>query len=262
MRLGDCLHVVSLISVSAHFISVLQNNNIFPEVYQAAGFCRATDQSHGFDSFMLCFYIDTFFTVALFIFLMLFPETDKLVSDSPEILKGLPGMFFHGLVHYLEYYEDAAVETKELTQAQMCPDSNLQCHLQYLVPGAFFTLFLCYTVLQSKFGAVLCMMTLNPFYHFYVPRMYGFTFVNFGLGAMFSIGQLIRTKKDGWYDLYALIVSFPVSLMGWIEGLYCLDWVMDVGGHAIYDGCICVGSALFLACAFVATRGEKKQKLS
>jgi len=98
VRLGDVLHLFGIFIVFSQFFAMMTDTKgktkIFSEFYSQEGFCRSTEEEEGFDSFKLCFIVDTFYCIFAFLFIKSFPHTDKLKPDSQEILKALPGVFF------------------------------------------------------------------------------------------------------------------------------------------------------------------------
>ena len=54
---------------------------------------------------------------------------------------------------------------------------------------------------------------------FLVPPTFGFTYVQTSLLWVVALYELLKTKKDRYYDLWALTVGCPVGCLSWAEGL-------------------------------------------
>jgi len=162
------------------------------------------------------------------------------------------------MAHLGQYYYPTDNEKKHLPG--YFSKSGLVEHLGHLFLGVLFWYFLSQASLNgSKRGAYIATPILTALTYFVVPERFGFSFVNAVLIIMFSISSLMREHKDGWYDLYALTVSFPIALVGWIEGYFCLDFVRSIGGHVIYDGWICIGQVIFLLLALNYSETKVKE---
>jgi len=262
-RIGDILHLLSILIVCAQFGAMLTDingaTNIFSEFYSKQGFCRSTEESHGFDSFKICAIIDTAYCIFAAIFLWTFPHTDRLKENSNEIWKGIPGVFFHGMAHFNQYYTQS---NDDVSLPRIYLYLSLVQHAKRFFPLLLMWFFLIKFVLSSNKGAAIGTPFIIFVHYCFVPQRIAFAYVNAILIILFSIANLLRSEKDFWYDLYASVVSFPITLVGWMEGYFCLEFVLGFGGHALYDGWICVGNIIFLLIALALTDkpdGKKKK---
>merc|ERR1712073_72980 len=138
--------------------------------------------------------------------------------------------------------------------------SGMAQHLKKVLAILFMWIFLSRSVLGNMQRSLFSAPVLTLFHYFVIPQKFLFSYVNFTLITLFSLSSLLQEKKDIWYDLYAGIVVFPIALVGWMEGYFCLDFVLSFGGHVLYDGWICAGNMIFLAVAFAFTEPTKKKK--
>lgn len=69
--------------------------SVIDDEYKATGFCRATDESHGFDSFQLCFVVDT---LGCLVLLYLWQQRGAAGVVGPAA-----SIFFHGVFHMSQY---------------------------------------------------------------------------------------------------------------------------------------------------------------
>jgi len=262
LRIGDILHILGIIIVCAQFFVMLTDINgsthIFSEFYNKQGFCRSTEESHGFDSFQICAIIDTCYCIFAAVFLWTFPYTDRLKPDSNEIWKGIPGVFFHGMAHFGQYYVQS---NDDASLPRIYLDLTLVQHSKRFFPLLLMWFFLIKSVLSTNRSAAMGTPFIIFVHYCFIPQRLAFAYVNAVLVILFSIANLIRNEKDFWYDLYAMVVSFPITLVGWMEGYFCLDFVLGFGGHALYDGWICFGNMIFMLVAFALTdnpQGKEK----
>lgn len=262
VRIGDVLHGISIIVVCGQFTALITDinglSNIFSDFYRKEGFCRSREENDIFDSFLWCFYVDTAFCLYAALFLTAFPHTDKMKPGSSEIWKAIPGVFAHGVAH-LAQYTNYLPQHGDMSLPNYWVLSGFKTHMKTLIPTFMFWFFLTQAALNgSAKGAAISTPILTFIIHVFVPRNLGFVFVNAVLIVMFSISNLVmRDDKDGWYDLYAALVSFPIGIIGWIEGYFCLDFVRRFGGHVWYDGWICFGNVIFMLVALAYADKEK-----
>jgi hypothetical protein len=71
--------------------------SILDDEYRANGFCRATEASHGFDSYQLCFAVDMLGCLAL---VALWRQRG---SRGSATLGPAASIFFHGIFHMSQY---------------------------------------------------------------------------------------------------------------------------------------------------------------
>jgi hypothetical protein len=92
-----------------------------------------------------------------------------------------------------------------------------------------------------------------------VPPNLGFTTVQTILLVAFSCNQLLRPhdeKRDLHYVLFAWMVSFPLTLVGWMESTMCTAFV----GHSGYDAYISLSLlAFYLLCIRNANHHQQQQ---
>jgi len=82
-----------------------------------------------------------------------------------------------------------------------------------------------------------------------VPGKFAFIYVQTVTLVMASLAELARSKKDRFYDLYALLVVMPIGLVSWLEAGACDTMLVHIGGHAWYDWTIPISMGVYyLAC--------------
>ena len=66
--------------------------------------------------------------------------------------------------------------------------------------------------------------------------------------------DMLRPRKDAYYDLNALVVSLPIGLVSWAEALCCDSFLgqsaitfKSLGGHVWYDGAIPISMFVYYA---------------
>jgi len=69
---------------------------------------------------------------------------------------------------------------------------------------------------------------------------------------------MARTDKDIYYDLSTLIVSIPVGLAGWVESITCEYFLINFGGHFVYDMTINIGLFAYFAIVMAINGGKNK----
>lgn len=76
----------------------------------------------------------------------------------------------------------------------------------------------------------------NAIHFFAIPGSLAFTYVQ----TMLLITQVFAEYLSGeknmkYYNAIAVIISLPISIMAWGEGMLCDTIFMSLGGHIIYD---------------------------
>ena len=70
---------------------------------------------------------------------------------------------------------------------------------------------------------------------------------------------MARTDKDIFYDLSILITSVPIGLAGWMESITCEYFLINFGGHFVYDMIIPV--SLFVYFTIILTKFRVKSNI-
>merc|ERR1719215_259494 len=98
------------------------------------------------------------------------------------------------------------------------------------------------------------------FFQFFFPSRFGFTYVQTVLLLLFSTNQLLlpAEEKGRSYALFGIIVSFPVSLVGWVESTQCSVFVKDyLYGHLVYDAYIPCSMLFWYLWVFAVNREKQ-----
>jgi len=283
---GDAAHVVTLVSALAFAIAVVRRREIFDPAWRRDGFCVANLDVPYWTSHDLCLYFDVLAAAILAAVYVAINGWGRKAGKSPPgletandlIKKHIPGIVAHGIGHGM-----IGLDIRNRPD-RYGPDNEYGMYTSYeslmehsgegilsagtireLLPAAVFWWFLVksscgYSLDSSKVAAVVAVgMSIQMF----VPRMYAFTYVQTFLMAAFALDQTMRPRaeKDSLaYALYPVVVSVPVTLMGWAESTMCTRFVRDnLYGHLAYDANIPVSMLVwYLACYFHAIHGTTK----
>jgi hypothetical protein len=81
------------------------------------------------------------------------------------------------------------------------------------------------------------------------PLSYGFTCIQGILAAASSINSALEKDKDTFLFAMAPIVqSLPVSIIPWVESVWCSAFEIHYGGHLLYDLSLFYGTtAVYIA---------------
>ena len=91
---------------------------------------------------------------------------------------------------------------------------------------------------------------------FLVPRHYSFTYVQTVILTIASLTELKETDKDVYYDIKAVTMHLPITVMGYIEAVYCDSFFKKYGGHLIYDTTISVSAILFYTVSYFMNKDK------
>lgn len=197
VRTGDLLHTASIVAGATQLAAMIADANgktqIFSDFYNSTGFCRAHESDQGFDSFKLCFIVDTLYCIFAFLFLRAYPHTDKVKADARELWYGIPGVFFHGMAHLGQYYWYAPGEN--LVGTRFSVTEGIPQHLKKVLAILFLWAFLSRSVLGNFQRSILSAPVLTMFHYFVIPQKFLFSYVNFTLITLFSLSSLLQEKK-------------------------------------------------------------------
>ena len=212
--------------------------------YKATGFCRASAHSHGFDSYQLCFVVDTLGCVLLLALWWRGKHGSATVGPAASI-------FMHGAFH----------------MAQFLYGWPLPLHVQRLVYPAFTLAFVGGFGVGSKVGTklhlVLIAAAIELFRMAFVSNPFAFAYVNtwvYALGTGVGIAQgVTQGVKPPPPSAGSMFIMFGV-LVPFCEAILCNQGFKSLGGHAIFDTTIVAGSVLTAAFSPSMTRGDVDKK--
>ena len=83
------------------------------------------------------------------------------------------------------------------------------------------------------------------FHYYFVPLQLAFGYVQTGLIVLIATAALMGPKNE-YYNATALIVTGPIGVIGWIEGLACESFLVHIGGHFWYDMTIPIAMTAYI----------------
>jgi hypothetical protein len=208
MRAGDVANAFSLFTTISFVAAILFQPSLFAKSYLAVGFCVSFADTV-FNSHSLCFAVDLFFTVILGLLCLAYRRDSRLDRLRQNYL----GVLGHGVGHLSLYLFQSNSDELVLSNPEL---SCILCVLFIFWFGFFYSL--TSSVLVNATLSMIGTVALV----FFVPRTFGFTFVQTVLMTIFVTRDLVGTKnKDASYDSWSWCVNVPVVVVGWIEALSC-----------------------------------------
>jgi hypothetical protein len=241
----------------------------FDPQWQREGFCVAHPETPSVSSHAVCLYVDVLLAVVMA--LTYWPHRNRTALRHANLLvsTNVLATIGHGLAHGgLAYHmyqqlqqkqtgmanEDAAVQTKE-TATMMD---------WFVLPVLFWLPLMKASMSNAPMVVVAISALLANGLLTTVPPNLGFTTVQTILLVAFSCDQLLRPpdeKRDLHYVLFAWMVSFPLTLVGWMESTMCTAFVRSaLYGHLGYDAYIPLSLlAFYLLCIRNANHHQQQQ---
>lgn len=224
----------------------------FGENWASDGFCISFKGSF-IHTHLLCFYGDALFTLAL---MYLTGSTRR--AELLPIKQGAPSVFFHGVAHGLiwvneQYGFGMPGPGKVFFHASMPP---LLLTASALGVFAFWVSFLC----MQRNPIPLWFNLLQSIIHtiavgWGVPVFLLFCYVNTVLFLNISGASLVfglELEKDKFYAASACMISLPVMLSAWAEPLLCDGWLVNWGGHILFDYTIPLSQIFYVFLVFAS----------
>ncbi len=239
---GDLANFISLFITFSFVAAITLRPSIFSASYLTEGFCVSFANTP-FNSHVLCFYIDTFFTLVLGA-LVLWNSGDVRLQ---RVRENFFGIFGHGIGHlglyFVKFEGDGASSNTNFATADISPvqRSVLFAGLLFFW-GAFFL-----SLTPSKFFNAVVSIFNTIALAFYVPRVFGFTYVQTVLMTCFVTRDLLTSaRKDVSYNVWCWCVNIPVVVVGWVEALSCDAGLINLGGHIWYDAVIPISVLVYV----------------
>jgi len=247
MRVGDVANFVALVNALVFCVLAFAHGhgflNFFSAGFQRDGFCVSFKET-AFQSHVLSFYGDA-------VFAGIFWLLARYKSGSPGfsyIEKSITGILGHGCGHLYVYFKSESFADKPAFFRK--PEPAFRAFVV-----VFFFIFW-YKLLQGaliestpRWQIALHALFHSLFHVMCVPGKFAFIYVQTVTLVMASLAELARSKKDRFYDLYALLVVMPIGLVGWLEAGACDTMLVHIGGHAWYDWTIPISMVVYyLAC--------------
>jgi len=237
IRIGDYTHGLVLL-LQVGFLYSMTSKDLFSKSFIEDGFCISNKQNHYlYQSHVLAFYSDTIFSIILFCMYNNI-KVDSNIETNKKLLEPVKGsigaIFFHGLGHL-----NLAFSSKFLSKSPLWFNSSMNTYYKlfsilvlyyfwyFLVKAAYLN----GTILQWRISAIIHTILIT----FVIPFNYSFTYVQTTLMLTASLSELKLNNKNLFYDIKAIIVHLPVTIIGWIEAVFCDNFIEKYGGHLIYD---------------------------
>jgi len=215
----------------AGFIAVLDAE------YRANGFCVADHETHGFNSYQMCFFIDT---AACAILLSM--------EKAREYHGYTASVFVHGCFHFAQYIYGWPMP-----------------EMIHIIAYTLFTLaFLGGFGIGSKAGSktTLAVTTLIVVLveRFLIPTSMSFAYTNawiYATATAVSVSQPPSKKNSFGTSWFAVLVFLAGTVFPFFEGVMCNQGVKALGGHAIFDAIISFGTLV----AAVTLNGDDRKAI-
>jgi hypothetical protein len=253
------------------------SSSLFDAQWQRQGFCIAHPETPEWSSHAVCLYVDVLFAAVLA--LTYWPHRNRPALRHANLLvaTNVMGTIGHGLAHGgLAYhmYQQQQLQTTGMANnedvAAVVPTDETATLLNWFVfPVLFWLPLMKAAMSNAPFYVVTITALLANGLVATVPDHLGFTVVQTILLVAFSLNQLLRPsdeKQDLHYVLYSWMVSFPLTLVGWMESTMCSSFVRSIlYGHVVYDAYIPISAlAFYLLCIRNANhqqqQAEEKKK--
>lgn len=268
-RVGDATYALSLLNTTAFIASVLlfakpnASISLFDEEWLKDGFCVTNPNVPYWNSHDLCLYADTVLALILAGLYYALHKYPGMKYANALVFWGIPGIIGHGLGHGgigKAMREDSIPMEPEDMLAKIMEGNAMEIAKLFLLPTLIFWVPLMKAAMSNvSLPKVVPLCIAASFVNLLFPRQFGFTYVQTVLMIAHSLNQLARpaVEKQFEYALYACLVSVPVVLVGWMESTQCDNFVMDLGGHLLYDAYIPVSMIVFYIACFLRLKGEK-----
>ena len=251
---GNIAHILVLINAIGFMVSVLLFNETpyFDGTWLEEGFCVSNKETPHLNSHSLSFYVDAVTSVLLF---LAYRKYNGVLSEQcmNHIYLNIAGVLMHGLAHLNIAYAGNAVEqnaAQQMSIQERYEEDPTKFIIQTLTLLGFWVGLLRASMPEVSMKYVLPMSLFVGSLptQFLVKAEFGFTYVQTVLLLAASFNQLnLPIEKKGYvYSTFAIVVSLPVGLVGWLESQTCGDFMIQYGGHVFYDGGICASLLVFL----------------
>lgn len=265
-KFGDNVHILVVANTFLFAIAVVVYNSsdIFDSLWRPDGFCVSNKNVPYWNSHDLCLYFDTIGAIVIGFTYYMMKDKPGMEPANEMIKFNIFGIFAHGLGHGVisKALRDGAVpevDGDRLQEIFNSPTNELLTSSGGIV--LFWLGLLKATMPKSSFKVYAPLSLIATVLNILVPERFGFTFVQTVLLLSFSINQLMRPSQEKTFEyaLYPLITGLPLSFIGWFESTQCSKFVINIGGHLIYDAYIPVSMMCFyLICWKNTTQKIKK----
>jgi hypothetical protein len=285
---GDIGHVATLISTvvfASCVVAFLGNNSsnnndddndnrffFFDREWQREGFCVTNRNQPVLSSHAICLYVDLAF--ALLMAALYWPYRHRVELQHANLLISMNalGTIGHGIAHGAIAYhmmlsqssgEDHDTKGDVVAEQQVKDEAASQLD-RLVFPVLIWLPLMKATLPNAPLAVVAVSAWVANGVVTSLPSKMGFAAVQTILLVAFSLNQLLRPrveKMDLHYSLFAWMVSFPVTLVGWMESTQCTAFVRNaLYGHVVYDAYISLSAiAFYMLCIRNANHQQQQQ---
>ena len=236
-RIGDYTHGLVLV-LQFGFLYSMTSKDLFSKSFIEDGFCVSNKHSHYlYQSHALSFYSDTIFSIILFyMYKNIRVESDIIVNNKllEPIQASVYAIFFHGLGHLNLVFASKFISKTPSWYISAVKTYYKLISMLVLYYFWYFLVKVAYlngNIFRWRISAIIHTILIT----FAVPFNYSFAYVQTSLMLTASLSELNSDNKNIFYDIKAIIVHLPVTIIGWIEAVHCDNFIEKYGGHLIYD---------------------------
>ena len=108
---------------------------------------------------------------------------------------------------------------------------------------------------------VLVSLLLEYVHMYYIPARYAFTYVQSVLLISASTIGLLSDDKDEYYNLCAIYINLPITVVGYIESMACTSFFSKIGGHFWYDMTIPLSFLAYIYNVYLLEEAKNSKKI-
>ena len=274
---GDTFYGLCLLNTVIYCISVMfyKDSSFFDKTWAKDGFCVSNPTVPFWTSHDMCLYADVVLASICGIAYLLLRKKEGMEKANDLVFFNIFGIIAHGLGHggigaamrdessqqLME--DDVSYFTAISGDNKGFLDIGKDLFLTEKIGFWVFWIFLLKASMRqtSMLQVIIPLSFLSYLGNLAVPPSFGFTYVQTVLLIAFCVNQLVRPKDDKGFEyfLYALIVSFPLGIVGWIESTMCSSTIIHYGGHLLYDAYIPISMFAFYLISYNHHMTEKSK---
>ena len=286
---GDAAYLLCLVNTIAFCGTVLMfknnknsdksiGNTLFDPVWQSDGFCVSNPTTPFWTSHDFCLYADVLLAAVCGIVYYFLHKQPGMESANDLVFFNLFGIVAHGMGHggiaaalrddeiraQAELDQDLSylatvlandtTTTTTTTTTISAQDILKEVFLSERIGFMVFYIFLLKAAMRhTSWAGVMCVSILAYLGNLAVTPSFAFTYVQTVLLVAFCWNQLNRPVQEKGFAhfWYALWVSLPLGMIGWLESTMCSSFVIHLGGHLVYDAYIPISMlGFYLTCYY------------
>lgn len=274
-RRGDLFHLLNLSIVLSFALCVAKfvpnakdgNTVLFDPLWVREGFCVSNPDTPYWTSHDLCLYGDTILAVSFGLLYLWLRKTPGMEAANDIVKFNIIGIVAHGFGHGMiaKGFRDGVLDSDATLSILETTfrDASLIEIVRKEIPGLLFWVPLLKATMPNVPNLLILPVALvSDIGNLFLPRTFGFTYVQTVLMISFSVNQLARPIKEKGveYALYPAIVGVPLAVIGWLESTTCSNFMISIGGHIVYDYYIPIAMIAFYLMSFMRISEKKKVK--